>query len=225
MRPEHTGRVDLAGLAGLEEGTRDRLLQGAQRRRYRRGEVVFHEGDEANSMYVLVSGHVSIGVTTPLGDSAVFTVLGGGAIFGELALLTGSAVRSATVSALDPVEALRLPADRVNLLRRTDPAMDRFLVGLLADYLRRQDARLLEALYVPVEKRVLRRLLALSRLYGNGTAGTVVPLTQDVLAGVAGSTRPTTNQVLRSAEEAGLLSLSRGSVRIEDPAGLARRAR
>src|SRR5688500_5178824 len=176
-------------------------------------------------MYVLVSGHVSIGVTTPLGDSAVFTVLGAGAIFGELALLTGSAVRSATVSALDPVEALRLPAARVNLLRRTDPAMDRFLVGLLADYLRRQDARLLEALYVPVEKRVLRRLLALSRLYGNGTAGTVVPLTQDVLAGVAGSTRPTTNQVLRSAEEAGLLSLSRGSVRIEDPAGLARRAR
>lgn len=217
--------MDLAGLAALESETRDRLLQGAQRRRYRRGEVVFHEGDEANSMYVLISGHVSVGVTTPLGDSAVFTVLGSGAIFGELALLTGSAVRSATVNALDSVEALRLPADRVNLLRRTDPAMDRFLVGLLADYLRRQDARLLEALYVPVEKRVLRRLLALSRLYGNGTAGTVVPLTQDVLAGVAGSTRPTTNQVLRSAEEAGLLSLSRGSVRIEDPAGLARRAR
>jgi CRP/FNR family transcriptional regulator, cyclic AMP receptor protein len=117
-----------------------------------------------------------------------------------------------------------LVQDRVKLLRRTDPAMDRFLVGLLADYLRRQDARLLEALYVPVEKRVLRRLLALSRLYGSGTAGTVVPLTQDVLAGVAGSTRPTTNQVLRSAEEAGLLSLSRGSVRIEDPAGLAHRA-
>jgi CRP-like cAMP-binding protein len=217
--------VDLAGLAGLEERTRQRLVEGAQRRRYGRGEVVFHEGDEANSMYVLVQGHVSIGVTTPLGDSAVFTVLGSGAIFGELALLTGSAVRSATATALDAVEALRLPADRVNLLRRTDPAMDRFLVGLLADYLRRQDARLLEALYVPVEKRVLRRLLALSRLYGNGTPGTVVPLTQEVIAGVAGSTRPTTNQVLRSAEEAGLLHLSRGAVRISDPVGLARRAR
>jgi len=95
--------VDLAGLAGLESGTRNRLLQGALRRRYRRGEVVFHEGDEANSMYVLITGHVSVGVTTPLGDSAVFTVLGSGAIFGELALLTGSAVRSATVRALGPV--------------------------------------------------------------------------------------------------------------------------
>jgi CRP/FNR family transcriptional regulator, cyclic AMP receptor protein len=217
--------VDLAGLAGLEEGTRRRLAEGAQRRRYRRGEVVFHEGDAANCMHLLVSGHVSVGVTTPLGDSAVFTVLGPGALFGELALLVGSAVRSATVNALDAVETLWFSRDRVALLRRTDPALDRFLVGLLADYLTRQDARLLEALYVPVEKRVLRRLLALARLYGNGDAGTVVPLTQDVLAGVAGSTRPTTNQVLRGAEAAGLVSLARGSVRIVDPAGLARRAR
>jgi CRP/FNR family transcriptional regulator, cyclic AMP receptor protein len=217
--------VDLAGLSGLEEGTRRRLAEGAQRRRYRRGEVVFHEGDAANCMHLLVSGHVSVGVTTPLGDSAVFTVLGPGAFFGELALLVGRAVRSATISALDAVETLRFSGDRVALLRRTDPALDRFLVGLLADYLTRQDARLLEALYVPVEKRVLRRLLALARLYGNGDAGTVVPLTQDVLAGVAGSTRPTTNQVLRSAEAAGLVSLARGSVRIVDPAGLARRAR
>jgi CRP/FNR family transcriptional regulator, cyclic AMP receptor protein len=217
--------VDLAGLAGLEEGTRRRLAEGAQRRRYRRGEVVFHEGDAANCMHLLVSGHVSVGVTTPLGDSAVFTVLGPGALFGELALLVGSAVRSATVNALDAVETLWFSRDRVALLRRTDPALDRFLVGLLADYLTRQDARLLEALYVPVEKRVLRRLLALARLYGNGDAGTVVPLTQEVLAGVAGSTRPTTNQVLRGAEEAGLVSLGRGSVRILDPAGLARRAR
>jgi CRP/FNR family cyclic AMP-dependent transcriptional regulator len=217
--------VDLAGLSGLEEGTRRRLAEGAQRRRYRRGEVVFHEGDAANCMHLLVSGHVSVGVTTPLGDSAVFTVLGPGALFGELALLVGSAVRSATVNALDAVETLWFSRDRVALLRRTDPALDRFLVGLLADYLTRQDARLLEALYVPVEKRVLRRLLALARLYGNGDAGTVVPLTQEVLAGVAGSTRPTTNQVLRGAEEAGLVSLGRGSVRILDPAGLARRAR
>jgi CRP/FNR family cyclic AMP-dependent transcriptional regulator len=217
--------VDLAGLAGLEEGTRRRLAEGAQGRRFRRGEVVFHEGDAANCMYLLMSGHVSVGVTTPLGDSAVFTVLGPGALFGELALLVGSAARSATVRALDAVEAMRFAADRVTLLRRTDPALDRFLVGLLADYLTRQDARLLEALYVPVEKRVLRRLLALGRLYGSGNAGTVVPLTQDVLAGVAGSTRPTTNQVLRTAEAAGLIRLGRGSVRIEDPAGLARRAR
>jgi CRP-like cAMP-binding protein len=217
--------VDLAGLEGLGEETRRRLVEGAQRRRYRRAEVIFHEGDAANSMHVLVAGHVSIGVTTQLGERAIFAVLGPGVLFGELALLTGGSVRSATACALDAVETLSLAAERVALLRRTDPGMDRFLVAVLARYLKRQDARLLEALYVPVEKRVLRRLIALGRLYGDGAAGTVVPLTQEVLADLAGSTRPTTNQVLRSAETAGLVSLGRGVIRLEDPPGLARRAR
>lgn len=65
----------------------------------------------------------------------------------------------------------------------------------------------------------------MSRLYGDGSAGTVVPLTQDVFASMAGTTRPTANQVLRAAERDGLVTMSRGHVRIEDPRGLARRAR
>jgi CRP/FNR family cyclic AMP-dependent transcriptional regulator len=217
--------VHVLGLEALEEGTRRRLVEAGHRRRYRRGEVIFHEGDPANSMHVLLAGHVSVGVTTPMGDSAVFTVLGPGAIFGELALLADHSERSATTKALDVVETLSLRADHVAAIRRTDPAMDRFLISLLIEYLGRQDARLLEALYVPVEKRILRRLIALSRLYGDGDRGTVVPLTQDVLADIAGTTRPTTNQVLRAAEADGLVSLARGQLRIEDPAGIARRAR
>ena len=57
-----------------------------------------------------------------------------------------------------------------------------------------------------------------------GAPGTVIPLTQEVLAEMSGSTRPTTNHVLRSAEEAGLIRVQRGRVRVDDPAGLARRA-
>jgi CRP-like cAMP-binding protein len=53
----------------------------------------------------------------------------------------------------------------------------------------------------------------------------VVPLTQDVVASMAGTTRPTANQVLRAAEQAGLVTISRGRIRVDDPAGLARRAR
>ena len=215
----------MLGLEALEEGTRRRLVEGGQRHRYRRGDVIFHEGDPANCLHVLLAGHVSVGVTTPLGDSAIFTVLGPGALFGELALLTDSPVRSATTRATDAVETLSLRAEHVARVRRADPAMDRFLISLLAEYLKRQDARLIEALYVPVEQRVLRRLIALSRLYGGGGHGTVVPLTQEVLADLAGTTRPTANQVLRSAEAAGVLRLGRGHVRIEDPVGLARRAR
>ncbi len=84
---------------------------------------------------------------------------------------------------------------------------------------------MLEALYVPADKRVLRRLVALTHAYGDGSPGTVVPVTQETLAGMAGTTRPTANLALRAAEAAGLVTLDRRRIRVDDPAGLARRAR
>jgi CRP-like cAMP-binding protein len=216
-------------LAGLSEDARERVLRSARRHRYGRGEVIFHEGDPADSMHLLLAGHVSVRVTTPRGDSAILTVLGPGATFGEMALLSEQPQRSATVAALESADTLTLLKDQLVRLRRDDPVIDRFLIQVLLGYVRRQDERLLEALYVPADKRVLRRLLALARTYGDGSPavsrGVVVPVTQDNLAGMAGSTRPTTNQVLQAAADAGAISLSRGRIRIDNPAELHRRAR
>ena len=64
---------------------------------------------------------------------------------------------------------------------------------------------------------MLRHIVTLSHLYGDGSPGTIIPLTQETLAGLPGTTRPTTNQVLRRAGEAGLISLDRGRVKIENP--------
>ena len=217
--------MEIPLLAALDDTARARLRDVSARRHFARGEVIFHAGDAANSMHVVLSGHVSIQITTRGGDLAILTVLGPGSSFGEIALLREEAERSATVTALDAVETFVVGKADFVRMRRTTPALDRFLVDQLARYIRRQDARLVEALYVAVDKRVLRRVLAMSRLYGDGSAGTVVPLTQDVFASMAGTTRPTANQVLRAAERDGLVTMSRGHVRIEDPRGLARRAR
>lgn len=217
--------MEIPLLAALDDAARARLRDVSARRRFSRGEVVFHAGDAANSMHVVLSGHVSIQLATRGGDLAILTVLGPGSSFGEIALLREEAERSATVTALDAVETFVVGKADFVRMRRTTPALDRFLVDQLARYIRRQDARLVEALYVAVDKRVLRRVLAMSRLYGDGSAGTVIPLTQDVFASMAGTTRPTANQVLRAAERDGLITMTRGAVRIEDPHGLTRRAR
>lgn len=212
-------------MTALDDAAKGRLRDVAARRRFRRREVIFHAGDAANSMHVIVTGHVSVQVSTRGGDLAILTVLGPGSSFGEIALLRDDAERSASVVALDAVETWMIGKADFVRLRATNPAMDRFLVAQLSRYPKRQDARLLEALYVPADKRVLRRVIAMSRVYGDGTAGTVVPLTQDTLASMAGTTRPTANQVLRAAERDGLVTMTRGQVCIEDPQGLARRAR
>ena len=212
-------------LQPLSEEERREVLRLARRRRFRRGEIVFHEGDPGDTLHLIDQGHVAMRVTTPLGDVATLIVEGPGGYFGELALVSEKGTRNSTVVALDPVETLSLHRDQFEELRRTYESFDRMLVAALADEVRRLSARLAEALYVPVETRVYRRLVDLATAFASGDQLPTIPLTQDDVASMAGTTRPSANKVLRAAHEEGVLRLSRGSIEILDPALLAKRAR
>ena len=87
---------------------RERLLAEMRRRRFKRGEVVFHEGDPGDTLHLIEKGHVAIRATTPLGDVATFAVLGPGEVFGDQALLTPSAKRTASAVALEAAETRSL---------------------------------------------------------------------------------------------------------------------
>jgi CRP-like cAMP-binding protein len=97
------------------------------------------------------------------------------------------------------------------------------LIGFLAEEVRRQNELLLEALYVPVERRVLRRLSELSALYAGRDA--VIPLTQEQLAEMVGTSRATVNRVLREEQQRGNVELRRGRTVVLDADAIARRAR
>lgn len=223
--------ADWALLGPLSDDERREVLRLARRRRFSRHEVVFHEGDPGDTLHLIDRGHVAARVTTPLGDVATLVVLGPGQHFGELALVAGSNRRNSTVIALDAVETLSLHRDEWEVLRARHSGIDRFLVAALAGELTRSSQRLLEALYLPVDKRVLRRILELAAIFGGdagatgGSDSVVVPLTQEDIAGLAGTSRPSANRVLRAAEEAGLVRVSRGRVEILDVEGLRRKAR
>ena len=96
--------------------------------------------------------------------------------------------------------------------------------AMLAASVRNLSEQLIESLFLPVEKRIARRLCALAAQYGNGH-DIAIPLTQDDLASLAGTTRPTANRVLRAAESDGILTIGRGRVEIVDTERLARWAR
>jgi CRP/FNR family transcriptional regulator, cyclic AMP receptor protein len=100
------------------------------------------------------------------------------------------------------------------------------LVRFLANEVRMLNARLLEALYVPAERRVLRRLAELAELYRSSEpAAAVIPLTQEEIAHLAGTSRATANAVLRQEEKRATLELRRGRTVVRDPDALLRRAR
>ncbi|HWV85415.1 MAG TPA: helix-turn-helix domain-containing protein, partial [Capillimicrobium sp.] len=85
--------------------------------------------------------------------------------------------------------------------------------------------QLVEALYLPADTRVRRRLLDAVAAYGPVERGTAVPLTQEELASLAGTSRATVNKVLREEQAAGTVELSRGRTTLLDPPALERKAR
>ena len=212
--------MNWALFAGLPDESVRRILSDARRRRFARREVLFHEGDPAASMHLVARGRVAVRVSTPLGDVAMLDLLGPGDILGEMALLSPDATRSATAVALEPTETLVVDAARFAVLREEQPAVTDVLVGLLSARVRQLNRRLLEAMYVPVDVRLLRRVLELADVYGD-----VITLTQEDLAGLAGATRATVNRVLRREQAFGTLLVSRGQLKVLDRTTLARRAR
>jgi CRP/FNR family cyclic AMP-dependent transcriptional regulator len=85
--------------------------------------------------------------------------------------------------------------------------------------------RLLGALYLPVERRLLRRLRELTAASDDDEQPIDVPLTQEELAELAGTTRATINRILREEEKRGTVALRRGRTVVLDRAQIARRAR
>jgi CRP/FNR family cyclic AMP-dependent transcriptional regulator len=214
-------------LRSLSEEDRRQVLSAARRRRFTRREVLFHEGDPGDTLHLIDKGRVAIRITTPLGDAATVGVLGRGDVVGEMAILEEGGRRGATVMALEATETLSIDRSAFIELRRRYPGVDLFIFDVLMANVRRVNVQLMEALFVPVDRRVVRRLLSLADIYAQRDQidGVEVSLTQDDLASLAGTSRATVNRVLRQAEEAGAVSLSRGRIRVTDRALLAKRAR
>jgi CRP/FNR family cyclic AMP-dependent transcriptional regulator len=200
------------------------LVSVARRRRFERNEVVFHRGDPADSLHLISKGRFAVRIMTPRGDRTTIAVRGPGDAFGEMALVAEGHRRAATVAALEVAETFCVYEDDFARLRRAHPSVDQVLLGFLAAEVHRQNELLLEALYLPAERRLLRRLHELAERYGGGDPA-VVPLTQEELAEIAGTSRATVNRVLREEEERGTLELRRGQTLIRDRGRLSRRAR
>jgi CRP-like cAMP-binding protein len=186
---------------------------------------LFHEGDPGDSLHLVSRGHVALRIHTPLGDVATMRIVRPGEFFGELAVVSPGP-RNATAAALDAVETITVDRELLAGLRADHPKIESILIEALVTEVRRLAQQVVEAMYVPVEKRVWRRLGEMTTLFGTVDAPeATIPITQDVLAQLSGCTRPTANRVLRAGEDAGIIAMARGRIEILDLAALQRRGR
>lgn len=122
-----------------EKGIRSTAQAGVSRR-YRAGQIIFHQGDPGESLFVLLDGLVKVVFTTEHGDEIVLNMLSRGDTFGEMALLDGSP-RSASITTVRPAWVFALPRARLLELMREHPGLADEFLRLLGRMVRRTPTR------------------------------------------------------------------------------------
>ncbi len=197
---------------GLNDDEERELRTKMQRRRFERGEVVFHQGDPGASLHIIESGWFLVQVLTTAGEKVGMTISGPGDVFGELAMLDGTGKRTATVRALRQATTMSLDSEPFHRLRDEVTWIDRFLVSMLVRTVERLSDQLAETAWLSAEKRVCRQL---NRLIDVFEAGPIY-LKQAEIASLAQTTRPTVSSVLGELAKTGILRTGRGSVEVID---------
>lgn len=195
-------------------------------RRFRRGEVIMHQGDPGDSLHVVASGAVKIVLPSTEGEEAIIATLRPGDFFGELALLDG-APRSATVTSLEQSEMLVLPrAVFMDLLDNLPGLRDALLAGLARE-LRRLTGHVEELHFLDLAGRLAMRLTRLAIDAEPDAEGSVRldwPYTQSDLAAMIGGTRQSVNRLLSQLVDEGLIRIEHDALIVVDVNRLARRA-
>jgi CRP-like cAMP-binding protein len=214
--------------SGLAPTDLVRLAEGLRTRRFRRGEVLFHQGDPGDSLFIVSSGAVKIVLPSEEGDEAILTSIRPGSFFGELALLDG-APRSATAVAMEPTETLVLRREAFRALIDTSAEARDALLAALAGELRRLTAHVEELHFLDMTGRLAALLARLAQESGipadDGSIRLDRPFTQGDLAAMIGATRQSVNKLLGMFVDDGLLRVDRDTIVVLDLAGLLRASR
>ena len=203
------------------------LVATMQETQLPRGEVLFHEGDAGDRVYVVIEGKVKLGRHAADGRENLLAILGPGQMFGELSLFDPGP-RSATVTAVTDSVLLWLSQERLLAWLDGRPEVAHGMLAQLASRLRRANDIVADLVFSDVPGRVAKSLLELSRRFGAPAEGGIRvahDLTQEELAQLVGASRETVNKALADFSGRGWIRLEQRSVVLLDVERLRRRAR
>ena len=201
-----------------------RVADVAVPRQFVAGEVVFREGDESNTCYVVRSGRARAVREHPDGRSITLANFGPGDIFGELAMFDDER-RSATIETLEDTEAIAILGGDMRRLLSEHADIAVKLLAALGRRLRETNERLARQSFQTVQSRVasvLLQLVAGARSEGAEAGDVLITSTQASLAQLAGSSRESASRFLAVLERAGIITQGRGKLVVHDPNALER---
>lgn len=216
------GSVGLGGfLDALSAEDRTDLRAIGQVVLFKRGQTLFNQGDASDRLAVILTGRVKVVLLTEDGDEVVLAIRGPNQTVGELAALDGEP-RSATVVALEPVEALVVAGSDFHSYLQNHSSASTRLAASIGHRMRDADSKRVEWAMLDASARLAHALAELADEIGERNEdGTVtVPLAQQDVAGCAGMSREAANRGLRVLRERGLVTTTRRRITILEPDGL-----
>jgi CRP-like cAMP-binding protein len=192
-----------------------------------RGQVIFHEGEPGDSLYIVLAGKVKLGRKSADGRENLVALMGPSDQFGELSMFDPGP-RTTTAVAVTDSRLARMPKQALRQWITDRPEIAEKLLRVLARRLRRTNNMLADLIFTDVPGRVAKQLLQLGSKFGSIDGGhlrVTHDLTQEELAQLVGASRETVNKALADFASRGWLRLEGKGVVIMDRERLARRAR
>ena len=177
-------------------------------------QLLFSQGDPADSMFYLQRGRAKLTVVSAAGKEATITLLTAGDFVGEESIAGAVGRRLATATAMSACTALKIEREEViRVLHEEHAFSDLFLKFLLARCMRAQ-ADLIDQLFNSSEKRLARILLLLAEFGKPGEPEPLIPeITQETLAEMIGTTRSRVSFFMNRFRKLGFIEYN-GRIRV-----------
>jgi CRP/FNR family transcriptional regulator, cyclic AMP receptor protein len=183
---------------------------GKTTRDYRGKEVVFDQGDQADSVYYLSSGRVKLTVVSGRGKEAIVGLLEAGSFFGE-GCLAGQALRMSTAITLQASVLTRVEKTTMVRVLRQEPEFSSLFIAYLLSRNVRIEEDLVDQLFNSSEKRLARILLLLAHYGKESKPETVIAkVSQEALAAMVGTTRSRVSYFMNRFKKMGFIHYNGG---------------
>ena len=177
--------------------------------KYKRGEVVYSQGDAGEDIRYLQKGAIKLSVLSRIGKEAVVAMLVPGDFFGEGAL-AGQSVRIGTATAAVASSVLVIEKDAMLKLLHEEPAFSDYFISYMLTRNMRIEADLVDQLFNSSEKRLARTLLLLARYGQTNPSRTLPKISQETLAEMIGATRSRVNFFMNKFRKLGFIEYNGG---------------
>jgi CRP/FNR family cyclic AMP-dependent transcriptional regulator len=176
----------------------------------RKNQILFSQGDVADSVFYIQAGRVKLSVVSQQGKEAVIALMDAGSFFGE-GCLAGKLVRFSSATVVEGSTIVRIDKQVMMHVLENEPAFSSmFLEYVLARNIRIQED-LVDQLFNSSEKRLARVLLLLAHFGKEGKPEPVIAkISQETLAEMIGTTRSRVNFFMNKFRKLGFLTYNGG---------------